>query len=100
MQFTKKLRKPIKRGEVTTSIRIWKRPHVKLNGSYRLEEGRIVVTSIQEIGFEDISEAMAKESGFANRLDLMKTARHGTGDIIYFIRFYYLAIVPGCTDSR
>jgi hypothetical protein len=26
MQFTKRLREPIKRGEITTSIRIWKRP--------------------------------------------------------------------------
>ena len=89
MQFTKKLREPIKRGEVTTSIRIWKHPHVKVGGRYRLEEGQIVVTSMYEISFEDISETMAKESGFNNLLDLIKTARHGEGSIVYFIQFEY-----------
>ena len=89
MQFTKKLREPIKLGEITTSIRIWKKPHVREGGSYKLESGHIVVTSIHEIGFDDISESMARDSGFNNVLDLMKTARHGTGNIIYFIRFRY-----------
>jgi hypothetical protein len=89
VQFTSKLREPIKRGEITTSIRIWKRPHVKVYGQYRLEEGSVVVTSIHEIEFGDISESMAKESGFNNVLDLMKTAKHGDGHIIYFIKFRY-----------
>lgn len=89
MQFTKKLREPIKRGQITTSIRIWKYPHVKEGGRYRLGEGHVVVTSIHQIRFDDISEDMAKESGFNNVLDLMKTAKHGAGINIYFIRFYY-----------
>jgi len=89
MQFTKKLREPIKSGEVKTSIRIWKRPHVKVGGRYKLEEGHIVVTSMVEISFEDISEPMAKQSGFNNLLDLIKTAKHGEGNIVYFIRFDY-----------
>ena len=91
MQFTKKLRQPIKRGEVTTSIRIWKYAHVKEGNHYQLEEGRILVQSIQEITFDDISEVMARDSGFNNRLDLLKTAKHGEGHRIYFIRFVYVA---------
>ena len=89
MQFTKKLRESIKLGQITTSIRIWKYPHVKEGGRYRLEQGHVIVTSIIEIQFDDISETMAKESGFNNLLDLMKTAKHGEGSHIYFIRFYY-----------
>ncbi|MCH7816505.1 MAG: ASCH domain-containing protein [Proteobacteria bacterium] len=89
MLFIKKLRDPIKNGDITTSIRIWKSPHVKKGGRYRLDQGHIVVTSIREITFEDISESLAKESGFNNLADLMKTAKHGEGFIIYFIRFYY-----------
>ena len=91
MQFARKLRERIKCGDVTTSIRIWKRPHVKAGGRYKLDEGHVVVTSIHEIRFDDISETMAKESGFRNVLDLMKTAKHGSGSVIYFIRFYYSA---------
>ena len=89
MLFIKKLRDPIKNGDITTSIRIWKSPHVKKGGRYRLDQGHIVVTSIREITFEDISESLAKESGCNNLADLMKTAKHGEGFIIYFIRFYY-----------
>ncbi|HJN50531.1 MAG: hypothetical protein QGI68_02110 [Pseudomonadales bacterium] len=97
MQFTKKLRERVKSGDVTTSVRIWKRPHVKSGGRYTLDEGHIVVTSIHEISFEDISEQMAKESGFKNILDLMKTAQHGSGSVIYFVRFYY---EPLCQQAR
>lgn len=89
MQFTKKLRERIKNGEITTSIRIWKKPHVKVGGRYKMDEGHIVVTSIQEISFEDISEPLAKESGFASVADLIKVALHGSGRIVYFIRFVY-----------
>lgn len=89
VQFSKKLRDRVKSGEITTSIRIWKKAHVKVGGRYRVEEGSIVVSSIREISFEDISESVARESGFANIVDLIKTAKHGSGRIIYFIRFYY-----------
>lgn len=89
MQFTKKLRERIKSEETTTSIRIWKKPHVKVGGRYRMGEGHITVTSIQEISFEDISEPLAKKSGFASVADLIRVALHGSGRIFYFIRFFY-----------
>ncbi len=91
MQFTKKLRAGVESGAITTSIRIWQKPHVKVGGRYRVGDGTIVVTSIREISFEDISEPLAKASGFANVADLLKTAKHGTGRVIYFVRFYYEA---------
>ena len=89
MQFTKKLREGIKRGDITTSIRIWQSPHVTEGGRYRLEEGHVVVTSIREIGWDDISDSLARESGFRSLPDLLRTARHGSGHKLYFIRFRY-----------
>jgi hypothetical protein len=91
MQFTEKLRGRIQSGGITTSIRIWKKPHVKEGGCYKMEGGHIVVTSIQEISFDDISETLARESGFLSLADLMKTAKHGNGFIIYFIRFHFVS---------
>ena len=41
MQFTKALREGVRRGEITCSVRIWLRPHVKVGGRYRMEEGEI-----------------------------------------------------------
>ena len=46
MQFTKRLRDKVRRGEVTSSIRIWTRPHVKVGGRYRMESGEVEVDAI------------------------------------------------------
>ena len=94
MQFTRKLREPIINGDITTSIRIWKKPHVKAGGRYKLGGGHIEVTSIREIGMHDITEKIARESGFDGMVDLLKTAKHGEGRIVYFIRFRYISPLP------
>ena len=90
MVFAKKLRGRIKRGEITTSIRIWRWPHVTKGGQHKLDRGHVKVTSIKEIELEDITKAMAVESGFENVADLLGTAKHGTGSIVYFMEFYYV----------
>ena len=90
MLFTKKLRARVKSGEVTASVRIWKTPRVKVGGHYGLEEGRIEVTSLREISWEDLTDKLARDTGFNNLIDLMKTAKHGTGQHIYYIRFRYV----------
>lgn len=35
MQFSARLREPILRGEITCSVRIWQRPHIKLEDATR-----------------------------------------------------------------
>jgi len=90
MTFTERLREGIRRGEITCSVRIWTRPHVKVGALYRMEEGQIQVDSIQPIGFPDITPELARESGFLGVLDLLKVAKHGRGENIYLIRFHYV----------
>ena len=90
MQFTKRLREPVASGEVTCSIRIWQRPHVKVGGRYRLGAGAIEVTSIRQIEFSDITPALARKSGFAGVVDLLKIAKHGPGENIYLVEFIYI----------
>ena len=89
MQFTKRLREPITRGEVTCSIRIWKRPHVKVGGRYRVGAGWIEVTSLKEITLEDVTPALARRSGFLGVVDLLKVAKHGKGEKVYLVEFQY-----------
>ena len=91
MQFTRRLIDPIVRGEVTVSVRIWKRPHVKVGNAYRCGPGFVVVESIDEITREDITPRLARASGFADVEDLVKVAKHGTGDYVYRIGFRYSA---------
>jgi len=55
MQFTKRLREPVMRGEVTCSVRIWRRPHVQAGGRYALGPGAVHATAIREIGLADIT---------------------------------------------
>jgi len=90
MVFSKRLREGVRRGEITCSIRIWTRPHVKVGKRYRVEEGEIEVDSIKPIGFPDITPELARESGFLGVIDLLKVAKHGKGENIYLIRFHYV----------
>jgi hypothetical protein len=90
MVFTRRLRDGIRRGEITCSVRIWTRPHVRVGGRYRMEEGEIEVDSIEPIGFPEITTELARESGFLGVLDLLKVAKHGRGNNIYLIRFHYV----------
>jgi hypothetical protein len=89
MTFTKRLREAIARGEITCTVRIWRRLHVRVGGRYRLGEGAVEVTSIRQIDLADITPALARRSGFAGVVDLLKVARHGSGDNVYLIEFEY-----------
>ena len=91
MMFTKRLREGVRRGEITCSIRIWMRPHVKVGGRYPMEEGEIEVDSILPIGLEDVTPELARASGFKGVVDLLKVAKHGRGENVYLVRFHYVA---------
>jgi hypothetical protein len=90
MVFTKRLREPIQRGEITCTVRFWLHPRVKIGNRYALGDGLIEVDSIEPIGFPDITPQLALASGFLGVLDLLKVAKHGKGEKIYLIRFHYL----------
>jgi hypothetical protein len=90
MVFSKRLRDGVRRGEITCSVRIWTRPHVKVGGRYRMDEGEIEIDFIEPIGFPDITPELARASSFLGVLDLLKVAKHGKGENIYLIRFHYV----------
>lgn len=91
MTFTKRLHAPIMAGEVTCSVRIWQRPHARVGGRYRLGPGVVEVTAMRQIAFSDITPALARRSGFAGVVDLLKVARHGSGEKVYLVEFEYRA---------
>jgi len=94
MVFTKKLREPIMRGEITCSVRIWQRPRVKVGGRYRLGAGAVVVTALRQIEVTDITPQLARSSGFEGVVDLLKTAKHGPGEKVYLVGFEYHSDSP------
>jgi hypothetical protein len=92
--FTKRLREGVRRGFITCSVRIWKSPHVKVGGGYRMDEGEIVIDSLDLISLQDITYDLAIESGFESRTDLLKVAKHGSGENVYLVRFHYIFSTP------
>jgi len=88
--FAKRLREGVICGDITCSVRIWTKPHVREGCRYRMEDGEIEIDSIMPIGFPDITPELARESGFLGVLDLLKVATHGKGNNIYLIRFHYI----------
>ena len=84
MMFTKRLREPVMRGEVTCSVRIWQAPKVKAGGRYV-----IVVSSIREIALSDVTPELARRSGFEGLVDLLKVAKHGPGEQVFLVEFEY-----------
>lgn len=90
MVFTKRLRPRIKSGRIRCSIRIWTRLQVKVGGRYAMDEGSIVVDSVEKITMKAITHDLARESGFDSVKDLLAIARHGRGHQVYLVRFHYL----------
>ena len=98
MVFSKPLRDGVRRGRIRCSVRIWQKPHVKVGGKYPMDDGHIVVDSIEEITIKDITHDLAREGGFQNVDDLLKIAKHGPGQNVYLVRFHYLQ--PGAWDKK
>ena len=96
MVFTKRLRDGIRRGRIRCTVRVWTRLQVKVGGRYAMDEGHVVVDSITPIEIADITEDLARESGFGSVEELLGIARHGKGEDVYLIRFHYLP--PGAWD--
>jgi len=96
MVFTKRLRDGIRRGRIRCTVRIWTRLQVKVGGRYAMDEGHVVVDSITPIELADVTEDLARESGFGSVEDLLGIAKHGSGENVYLIRFHYLP--PGAWD--
>jgi len=95
MQFLASLRERIRTGEITCSVRLWQRPHVKVGGRYPLSPGHIVVTQLFEIALADVTPELARRSGFAGVVDLLKIAKHGPGRRVFLIEFRYVAPKSG-----
>lgn len=92
MLFNRFLRDGVRSGAITCSVRVWMQPRVRVGRRYRMEGGEIEIESVEEIGFAEITQQLARESGFGSVADLMKVAKHGRGERVYLVRFRY---IPG-----
>jgi hypothetical protein len=91
MMFARPLRNRVRTGEITTSVRIWRSPRVRVGGRYPLLDGSIEVTRLREVDLADITEDLARASGFEGLETLMKTARHGRGERVFIVDFVFVS---------
>ena len=100
MLFRARFHEPIRRGEVTLTVRRWKRPQAKAGGIYRLPAGdAIEVTATDIIDPDEVTEQVARAAGYDTRARLMAEVQRnsgGEGDL-YIIGFRYVGQVD---DAR
>ena len=89
MMFAKSLRTRVRAGEITSSVRIWLTPRVRTGGRYPLLDGHVEVTGITEVDLVDITNEVARRSGFESREALFATARHGRGERVFIVDFVF-----------
>lgn len=92
VEFSRELRNDVLAGDITLSIRLWKRLQVKLGGRYRVGPGEIEVDAIELVPFAAITEADVRRAGEPDRETLRRRAAH-TGPIdedtlVYLIEFH------------
>jgi hypothetical protein len=100
MLFTRKLHEGIRSGEITCTVRIWKQCRVRVGGRYGVAGGHVEVDSIEPIELSQITGELARRSGFKGVIDLLKVARHGSGENVYLITFHYSERAPNAKSLR
>jgi hypothetical protein len=91
MQFSPDLRDPVATGDVTVSVRLWRRPKVRVGGRYPVAGAVIEVTALELLPFSSITTADVRACGEPDREALRARAAHAgpvTDDtLVYRIEF-------------
>jgi len=97
VEFSRELRSDVLAGEITLSVRLWKRPRVKRGGRYPVGLGEIEVDSIELVPFAAITEGDVRRAGEPDRETLRRRAAHagpiGEETLVYRIQFHVVS--PG-----
>jgi hypothetical protein len=92
MEFSRELRNDVLAGDITLSVRLWKRPQVKRGGRYRVGPGEIEVDAIELVPFAAITRADVRRAGELDREALRERAAHAgpidDDTLVYRIEFH------------
>lgn len=95
MQFSRELRNDVLAGDVTLSVRLWQRPHVKEGGRYRVAPGEIEVDLIELVPFSSITDQDVRLAGEPDRETMRRRAAHAgpidEDTLVYRIEFHALS---------
>jgi hypothetical protein len=97
LEFSRELRNDVLAGDISLSVRLWKRPRVKQGGRYRVGPGEIEIDAIELVPFEAITGQDVRRAGEPDRETLRQRAAHagpiGDDTLVYRIEFH--AVNPG-----
>jgi len=97
MEFSRELRNDVLAGDITLSVRLWKRPRVKQGGRYRVGPGEIEVDAIELVPFAAITRGDVRRAGEPDRERLRRRAAHAgpidEDTLVYRIEFH--TVRPG-----
>ena len=92
MEFSRELRNDVLAGDITLSIRLWKRPQVKEGGRYRVGLGEIEIDAIELVPFAAITGEDVRRAGETDREALRRRAAHAgpidENTLVYRIEFH------------
>jgi hypothetical protein len=92
MEFSRELLNDVLSGDITLSVRLWKRPQVKQGGRYRVGPGEIEVDAIELVPFAAITGRDVRRAGEPDRETLRRRAAHAgpidEGTLVYRIEFH------------
>jgi hypothetical protein len=103
VQFSPDLRDEVAAGKVTVSIRLWRRPKVRVGGRYPVAGAFIEVRSVELVPFSSITAADVRRCGESDREALRNRAAHA-GPVhddtpVYRIEFNVVAQTPSGAGS-
>jgi hypothetical protein len=92
VQFSPELRSDVLAGDITLSVRLWKRPRVRPGGRYRVGLGEIEVDAVELVPFAAIAGEDVQRAGELDRESLRERAAHAgpidEDTLVYRIEFH------------
>jgi hypothetical protein len=95
VQFSRELRSDVLAGEITLSIRLWKRPQVKIGGRYPVGFGEIEIDAIEHVPFAAVTAEDVERAGEPDRETLRRRAAHAgpidEDTLVYRVEFHVVS---------
>jgi len=92
VEFSRELRNDVLAGDITLSVRLWKRTRVKQGGRYRVGFGEIEIDAIELLPFRAITGEDVRRAGEPDRETLRQRAAHAgpidEDTFVYRIEFH------------
>jgi hypothetical protein len=101
VEFSRELRNDVLAGDITLSVRRWRRPQVKEGGRYRVGPGAIEVDAVELVPFAAVTAEDLRRAGEPDRETLRQRAAHSgpieDDTLVYRIEFH--AVHLSATDD-